>query len=48
MFIVCAAAVCGYFNLLDRLVEGLSIEANIELLRMAGQALFVGGYVRNR
>lgn len=42
--IVYAAAVCGYFNLLNRLVEGLGIEANAELSQMAGQALFAGGY----
>ena len=42
--IVCAAAVCGYFSQLNRLVEGLGIEPDAQISLMAGQALHAGGY----
>jgi len=42
--VVCAVAVCGYFNQLNRLVEGLGIEPDAQVSQMAARALHAGGY----
>ncbi len=39
-----AAGVCGLFNLMNRIVEGLGIESDPELARMAGRMLYETGY----
>lgn len=39
-----AAAVCGLFNLMNRLVEGAGITAPPDYAAMAGQRLRAGGY----
>ncbi len=42
--LVQAAGVCGLFNLMNRIVEGLGIESDPELARMAGRMLYEKGY----
>jgi len=39
-----AAAVCGLFNLMNRLVQGAGIEAAPDYMAMAGRRLREGGY----
>ena len=39
-----AAAICGLFNLVNRLVNGLGIEASENYVQMAAQRLAQGGY----
>ena len=39
-----AAGVCGLFNLINRIVEGLGIEGDPEQARMAGRMLYEKGY----
>ncbi len=41
-----AAAICGLFNLMNRLVNGLGVEASEEYIKMAGQRLADGGYAQ--
>ncbi len=42
--LVHAALVCGQFNLMNRWVEGLGIEADPAVVRMAGEHLHARGY----
>jgi len=39
-----AVAVCGLFNMMNRLVEGLGISAGEDYFRMAAQRLAGAGY----
>jgi uncharacterized peroxidase-related enzyme len=39
-----AAAICGLFNLMNRLVNGLGVEASEEYIQIAVQRLAEGGY----
>ncbi len=39
-----AAGVCGLFNLMNRLVEGLGIEADPKVAALAGRVLYEKGY----
>ena len=39
-----AALVCGFFNLMNRWVDGLGIESDPEVVRMAGRMLHDQGY----
>ena len=39
-----AVSICGLFNLMNRLVEGLGITASPDYLRMAAKRLAEGGY----
>jgi len=39
-----AAAICGLFNLMNRLVNGLGVEASENYVQMAAQRLAQGGY----
>ena len=39
-----AALVCGFFNLMNRWVEGLGIEADPKIMDMAGKMLHKKGY----
>ena len=39
-----AVSICGLFNLMNRLVEGLGITASPDYLRMAASRLAEGGY----
>ncbi|HEY5991806.1 MAG TPA: peroxidase-related enzyme [Candidatus Udaeobacter sp.] len=41
-----ATAICGLFNLMNRLVNGLGVEASKEYIQMAAQRLAQGGYRR--
>jgi len=41
-----AVAICALFNLMNRLVNGLGIEASEEYIKMAGQRLADGGYAQ--
>jgi uncharacterized peroxidase-related enzyme len=40
-----AVSVCALFNLMNRMVEGLGIEANSSYAQIAGERLSSGGYV---
>jgi uncharacterized protein YciW len=41
-----AVAICGLFNLMNRLVNGLGIEASEPYMKMASQRLAQSGYAR--
>ncbi len=41
-----AVAICALFNLMNRLVNGLGVEASEEYTKMAGQRLADGGYAQ--
>jgi uncharacterized peroxidase-related enzyme len=41
-----AAAICGLFNLMNRLVNGLGIEAPLSYIKLAGERLANGGYAQ--
>lgn len=42
--VVDAAAICGLFNLMNRLVSGLGVEAGPSYFALAARRLFEGGY----
>jgi uncharacterized peroxidase-related enzyme len=39
-----AAAICGLFNLMNRLVDGLGIQADVDYTQFVAQHLATGGY----
>jgi hypothetical protein len=41
-----AVAICGLFNLMNRLVNGLGVEAPDAYTRLAAQRLAEGGYAQ--
>jgi hypothetical protein len=41
-----AVAICGLFNLMNRVVNGLGIEAPQPYIKMAAQRLATGGYAQ--
>jgi uncharacterized peroxidase-related enzyme len=41
-----AAAICGLFNLMNRLVNGLGLDAPESYIKLAAQRLAAGGYAR--
>jgi uncharacterized peroxidase-related enzyme len=41
-----AASVCGLFNLMNRLVDGLGVSADPDYLALSARRLVVGGYAR--
>src|SRR5919204_6392631 len=41
-----ATAICALFNLMNRLVNGLGVEASVSYTKMAAQRLADGGYVQ--